>query len=309
MCSWARGTAIISRRRVTNPDVTIKFLDPTALTPYLELDIADELDLPERNAEPVVHDHLRRPDRPGSQQSDHRPSMALPPQWACPWTYNGTSWQTSGMSRVAQSWSANGGAPDFDSVVMPGGASGSAVAPPTVALFDVRSSGPMLYQVSDSRGVVAQGTYTSTVTPPGTVALGRRLLPLRAVLHRSQPDDLPREQRPRILPDRVRLTHSDLRCGLAGSARAAELAAPTVPPSVVPTPGIPTPQTVRCVVPSLKSKTLSRAKTTLTRAHCRVGNVRRPRKTTPGHAFRVVAQSARPRTVHIRGFRVGLTLR
>jgi hypothetical protein len=296
---------------ITSPDVTIKFSDVTALTPYLELDIADELTCP--NGTPNLTFTITFADPSGQVVNSLTtgPSMALPPEWACPWTYNGTNWQTSNAYRVAQSWSANGGAPDFSSVIMPGGSDDIATAPPTVALFDLTKSGPMLYQVSDAGGVIAEGTYTSTVTPPGTRELWDTdyanfvkycIEANRTIYHADNGHEY-------CLVAAGSPTATFVAGWPAPPAAPAPAPVPINPPSVVAPPAAPGPRAVRCVVPNLRAKTLGRAKTALSRAHCAMGQVRRPGKVSPRHTLRVRAQSARPRTAHPSGFRVSVTLK
>ncbi len=64
-----------------------------------------------------------------------------------------------------------------------------------------------------------------------------------------------------------------------------------------------------CVVPALRHKTINQARTALTRAHCRLGTIHRPRHPPPHHTLRVVAQGARAASRHAAGYRVALTVR
>ena len=70
-------------------------------------------------------------------------------------------------------------------------------------------------------------------------------------------------------------------------------------PSVVP----------RCVVPSLRGKTISKARTALTRAHCRLGKVHRPAHPRRNHTLRVVSQSPRAASRHPAAYPVAVTVR
>jgi hypothetical protein len=79
---------------------------------------------------------------------------------------------------------------------------------------------------------------------------------------------------------------------------------PILPPSS----GVPSPPVVRCVVPALRRRTIPQARTALTRAHCRLGTIHRPRS-RPRHTLRVVSQSAKAATRHAIAFRVSITVR
>jgi hypothetical protein len=63
-----------------------------------------------------------------------------------------------------------------------------------------------------------------------------------------------------------------------------------------------------CIVPGLRHKTLSQVKNALSRAHCRLGRVRRPKHVARGHTLRVVSQNPRANTMHSPGYHVGVTL-
>jgi Domain of unknown function (DUF1906) len=63
-----------------------------------------------------------------------------------------------------------------------------------------------------------------------------------------------------------------------------------------------------CVAPGLRHKTLSQVKRALSRAHCRLGRVRRPRHVSRRHTLRVVSQNPRAKTTHAPGAHVGVTL-
>jgi hypothetical protein len=63
-----------------------------------------------------------------------------------------------------------------------------------------------------------------------------------------------------------------------------------------------------CVVPRLKHMTLTRARQALTKANCRVGKVRRPRRVKRHHTLRVFGQSVTPGTQHPVRYRVNLRL-
>jgi hypothetical protein len=64
-----------------------------------------------------------------------------------------------------------------------------------------------------------------------------------------------------------------------------------------------------CVVPGLHRMTLSQARRALDRAHCRLGEVRQPKRVSRRHALHVVSQAARRGTRHATLYRVGITLR
>jgi hypothetical protein len=64
----------------------------------------------------------------------------------------------------------------------------------------------------------------------------------------------------------------------------------------------------RCVVPRLLHLTLVKARASLTRAHCRVGTVRRPLRWPPNHPLIVATQSARAHSKHRARYRVNLRL-
>ena len=76
----------------------------------------------------------------------------------------------------------------------------------------------------------------------------------------------------------------------------------TVTVSAVPLP--------RCVVPKLKGKTLGQAKTALSRAHCRLGTVHKPKPRKHHKLPKLVVTSSSPRAGASRpnGTKVGLTL-
>jgi hypothetical protein len=63
-----------------------------------------------------------------------------------------------------------------------------------------------------------------------------------------------------------------------------------------------------CVVPRLKHMTLTRARSALRKANCRVGNVRKPKHVKRHHTLRVYGQSAKVRSQHITRYRVNLRL-
>ena len=79
---------------------------------------------------------------------------------------------------------------------------------------------------------------------------------------------------------------------------------PPQKPTVLARPPVPAPQ---CVVPSLKGKTLQRAKTLLKQHQCRLGTVKHPKLGTK-HRGRVVAQSVRPGRMLTQGTPVALTV-
>jgi hypothetical protein len=66
---------------------------------------------------------------------------------------------------------------------------------------------------------------------------------------------------------------------------------------------------LECVVPNLKNMSLGAARTALTTARCRLGNVRRPRRIPRGHVLRVSAQSVKSGSGRTRGYPVGITLK
>ena len=67
-------------------------------------------------------------------------------------------------------------------------------------------------------------------------------------------------------------------------------------------------RSVRCVVPRLQHARLARAKRALQRNYCRLGRVRKPRRSLPHHALRVTGQAAHSGTRHQAGLVVNLTL-
>lgn len=64
-----------------------------------------------------------------------------------------------------------------------------------------------------------------------------------------------------------------------------------------------------CVVPNLKRMDRSHAKRALTRAHCKLGEVRRRKHLARRHLLHVAAQTALPASRHLPGYKVGITLR
>ena len=84
----------------------------------------------------------------------------------------------------------------------------------------------------------------------------------------------------------------------------AAVAAPPPPPPVA---APPPPPAVRCVVPRLRGKTLTRSRRLLSAAHCRLGKVTRPRR--PRGRLVVASQSPAPRAVRAAGTRVAVRLR
>ena len=69
------------------------------------------------------------------------------------------------------------------------------------------------------------------------------------------------------------------------------------------------PSAPACVVPQLVHMTLPHARRALLKADCALGRVRRLRHARRSRPDRVVSQSARHRSRHRRGFRVGVTVR
>jgi hypothetical protein len=63
-----------------------------------------------------------------------------------------------------------------------------------------------------------------------------------------------------------------------------------------------------CVVPSLRRKTLSQARKLITRAHCRVGKIAKPRHVAPHHTLRVVRQLPKARSSKPANWKVFLRL-
>lgn len=72
--------------------------------------------------------------------------------------------------------------------------------------------------------------------------------------------------------------------------------------------GATTPSKARCVVPKLKGKTLAKAKTALKKAHCKLGKVKKPRHVKHGAKLVVSSQTARARSKHPAGTKVGVKL-
>lgn len=98
-------------------------------------------------------------------------------------------------------------------------------------------------------------------------------------------------------------------------------AAPSAPPPSSPSSTCPPGQTgvppqchsapapARCVVPNVSHMTLAHAERLLRTATCRTGKIYRPWHARRDHTLRVVRQSAPPRSVHVAGFAVSLTLK
>jgi hypothetical protein len=63
-----------------------------------------------------------------------------------------------------------------------------------------------------------------------------------------------------------------------------------------------------CVVPRLKHLTLSRARSALRRAHCRVGHLRAPHRIRRRRILHVFGQSAAVRSTRPTGARINLWL-
>ncbi len=70
----------------------------------------------------------------------------------------------------------------------------------------------------------------------------------------------------------------------------------------------PPPPVKVCVVPKLKHLTLTSARAALTRANCRVGTLRKPRRVARHHVLHVFGQSAAPKSTHPHGDRINLWL-
>jgi hypothetical protein len=70
-----------------------------------------------------------------------------------------------------------------------------------------------------------------------------------------------------------------------------------------------TPAPSRCVVPRLLRRTLAQARLALSRAHCRLGRVTRPRHVTRHHVLRVWRQSPATGSRHAARFAVAVSLR
>jgi hypothetical protein len=66
--------------------------------------------------------------------------------------------------------------------------------------------------------------------------------------------------------------------------------------------------TIPCVVPRLQRLTLAQARRALRRADCRLGKVGPRRVARRARVLRVVKQTAAPRTRHVAGYAVGVTL-
>jgi hypothetical protein len=146
---------------ITSPNVTVN----TSYSWGLGLDIANDLTCPGGVPNPSVTVTFTDPSgQVVNNFATTQSAAAIPPEWGCA-SLDGTNGGFTGGWRVEQTWSANGGAPDFSSTVDTG------AGPFNEATFMPRRSGPMLYQVADASGVIAQGTYTFAVTPPGTAEL------------------------------------------------------------------------------------------------------------------------------------------
>ena len=59
-------------------------------------------------------------------------------------------------------------------------------------------------------------------------------------------------------------------------------------------------------MPALKHMTLTRARTALKKANCRVGKLRKPKHVARHHTLRVFGQSAKARSRHPARYRVNL---
>ena len=64
-----------------------------------------------------------------------------------------------------------------------------------------------------------------------------------------------------------------------------------------------------CVVPHLVGQTLAEARTALTKAHCALGAVHRPKHVSREHVLHVKSESATPGTKHASHFAVGIRLK
>ena len=64
-----------------------------------------------------------------------------------------------------------------------------------------------------------------------------------------------------------------------------------------------------CIVPSLRGKTLTQARTLITRAHCRVGKIAKPPHVAPHHTLRVQQQLPSAETSKPANWKVFLRLR
>lgn len=67
--------------------------------------------------------------------------------------------------------------------------------------------------------------------------------------------------------------------------------------------------TIRCVVPRLLHRTLTQARLALTRDHCRLGRVTRPRHVSPRHVLHVWRQSTAAGSKHATRFAVSVSVR
>lgn len=85
-------------------------------------------------------------------------------------------------------------------------------------------------------------------------------------------------------------------------------APPSPTPIVAPAPPAPTPVVVKCAVPKLKGLTLTKTRTALTRAHCSLGHMTKPKKVKRHHILRVASQSLRPGTIRSQGSRISVKL-
>ena len=72
--------------------------------------------------------------------------------------------------------------------------------------------------------------------------------------------------------------------------------------------GQPRTTVVRCLAPRLKHLSLVRTRSTLRRAHCRLGTVTRPRHWGRHHLLRVFGQSLRPGSARANGARINIRL-
>lgn len=72
--------------------------------------------------------------------------------------------------------------------------------------------------------------------------------------------------------------------------------------------GQPRASAVRCLAPRLKRLSLIRVRSALSRAHCRLGKVTRPRRRRRHHLLRVFGQSVRPGSARANGTRINIRL-
>jgi len=94
--------------------------------------------------------------------------------------------------------------------------------------------------------------------------------------------------------------------GSSGSGGSGSIGSGGSPTSLAHTGVVPGPS---CVVPNLHHMVIAGVRRALTKAHCRLGTIHKPKHVRRHHMLRVIRQSSRPRTNHRLGYPVGVTLK